>query len=91
MKLALAWNRCDVARNKILTSDTRNEWQKPGNHQVLYDSLFLALLQDKKDFVQLFIDNGVDLKRFLTLSRLRDLYEEVRLYTQFYSVFMSTL
>ena len=44
---------------------------------MLYDALFTALLQDKMDFVQLFIDNGVDLKRFLTYRRLRDLYDDV--------------
>ena len=46
MKLALAWNRCDVARSKIMTVENRNEWQKPDNNAILYESLFLALTGD---------------------------------------------
>ena len=43
----------------------------------LDDAMFTALVQDRTDFVQLFLDNGVDLKRFLTIRRLRDLYDDV--------------
>ena len=43
----------------------------------LYEAMFTALVQDRMDFVQLFIDNGVDLKRFLTVRKLRDLYDDV--------------
>ena len=43
----------------------------------LYETMFTALVQDRVDFVQLFMDNGVDLKRFLTVQRLRDLYDDV--------------
>ena len=39
--------------------------------------MFTALVQDRVDFVQLFIDSGVDLKRLLTTRRLRDLYDDV--------------
>ena len=39
--------------------------------------MFTALVQDRVDFVQLFLDNGVDPKRFLTIVRLRDLYDDV--------------
>ncbi len=43
----------------------------------LYEAMFTALVQDRVDFVQLFIDSGVDLKRLLTVRRLRDLYDDV--------------
>ena len=54
------------------------QWQKRENSEMLNDALFTALTQDKVDFAQLLIDNGVDLRRFLTKLRLRDLYAEVR-------------
>jgi hypothetical protein len=36
-----------------------------------------ALVTDKADFVQLFLDNGVNLKRFLTVRTLWHIYSEV--------------
>ena len=33
-----------------------------------------ALVQDRADFVELFLDNGVDLKKFLTAKTLWNLY-----------------
>lgn len=36
--------------------------------------MFDALVKGKQHFVQLFIDNGAQLNRFLTIKRLRDLY-----------------
>lgn len=43
----------------------------------LYEAMFTALVQDRIDFVQLFLDCGVDLKRFLTKLNLRELYDDV--------------
>ena len=45
--------------------------------ELLYEALFTALVHDKVDFVQLFLDSGVELKKFLTCKRLRDLYDDV--------------
>ena len=39
-----------------------------------YDLLELALVENKPDFVNLLLDNEVDLLNFLTLNRLNDLY-----------------
>ena len=39
--------------------------------------MFKALVENKADFVRLFLDNGVDMQRFLTKQNLRDLYEKV--------------
>jgi hypothetical protein len=44
---------------------------------VLNRILFDALVQDKHEFAFLIIDSGIDLGRFLTIGRLRDLYEAV--------------
>lgn len=43
----------------------------------LYDAMFVALVQDKPDFVQLFLDNGVELKKFLNIKTLWKLYLSV--------------
>ncbi len=39
--------------------------------------MFEALVQDRVDFVQLFIDSGVNFKKFLSVRRCRDLYDKV--------------
>ncbi|XP_076450410.1 transient receptor potential cation channel subfamily M member-like 2 [Babylonia areolata] len=70
LALALAWNRCDIARQEIFTPENRHSWQRVD----LYDAMFTALVQNRADFVQLFLDNGVDLKRFLTTRTLWNLY-----------------
>ena len=43
--------------------------------------MFTALVQDRVDFVKLFLDNGVELKRFLTVKRLYHLYNEASLHS----------
>ena len=45
--------------------------------QALYEAMFTAMVQNRVDFVQLFLDNGVELKEFLNVRRLRELYDEV--------------
>ena len=83
LNLALAWNRCDVARTRILDPENRAGWQDQISGSLGEELLFDALLQDKIDFVQLLIDNGVELKRFLTAERLEMLYRNVRLWYWF--------
>ena len=36
-----------------------------------------ALIENKVDFVQLFLDSGLKLAKFLTVGRLEDLYQGV--------------
>lgn len=74
LNLALAWNRCDIARQQIFTSENRQKWKS--QIKDLYDAMFTALVQDKPEFVQLFLDNGVDIKKFLTIGTLLNLYYE---------------
>jgi hypothetical protein len=38
-----------------------------------------ALIENKVEFVQLFLDSGVKLSKFLTVGRLEDLYQGVSL------------
>lgn len=38
-----------------------------------------ALVMDRVDFVKLLIENGVSMHRFLTISRLEELYNTVTL------------
>ncbi|KAI8729644.1 transient receptor potential cation channel subfamily M member 2 [Biomphalaria glabrata] len=70
LALALAWRRCDVAQQQIFTSENRSQWTP----DVLNNAMFTALVQDQTDFVQLLLDNGVDIKKFLTLETLWNLY-----------------
>ena len=40
--------------------------------------MFEAILNDKADFVKLFMENGVSLSDFLTVERLLEFYNNVR-------------
>uniref|UniRef100_A0A0N4ZFJ0 LSDAT_euk domain-containing protein n=1 Tax=Parastrongyloides trichosuri TaxID=131310 RepID=A0A0N4ZFJ0_PARTI len=66
--LALSWNRVDIARNHIF------EKNKEFSSSVLYSILMDALLFERVDFVKLLFENGVNLSKFLTISRLEVLY-----------------
>lgn len=68
LKLAVAWNRVDIAKSDIFNGDV--EWKACDLEEVMMD----ALINDKPDFVRLFVDNGVNLGEFLTYGRLQELY-----------------
>ncbi|KAM6980492.1 transient receptor potential cation channel subfamily M member 5 [Aplochiton taeniatus] len=68
LKLAVAWNRVDIAKSDIFNGDV--EWTACDLEEVMMD----ALVNDKPDFVRLFVDNGVNLGEFLTYGRLQELY-----------------
>ncbi|XP_021379559.1 transient receptor potential cation channel subfamily M member 1-like [Mizuhopecten yessoensis] len=69
LSLALAWNRSDVARNTIFSSSKKTIFGAS-----LHDAMTTALIQNKKTFVKLFLENGVELKDFLTVKNLWNLY-----------------
>ncbi|KAJ1179039.1 hypothetical protein NDU88_004278 [Pleurodeles waltl] len=71
LKLAVAWNRVDIAKSEIFNGDV--EWKPCDLEEVLMD----ALVNDKPEFVKLFIDNGANMYDFLTYGRLQDLYSSV--------------
>ncbi|CAL1536039.1 unnamed protein product, partial [Lymnaea stagnalis] len=66
LKLALAWNRIDMAKSEIFTDE--RTWP---------DVMLSAIKLNRVDFVELFLDNGVVLKDFLTIKRLLTLYNSV--------------
>ncbi|XP_066291309.1 transient receptor potential cation channel subfamily M member-like 2 isoform X2 [Branchiostoma lanceolatum] len=73
LQLALAWNRSDIARQEIFTAENRKEWQQIN----MPSAMETALKLDKVEFVKLLLDHGVELCKFLTVRRLRDLYDDV--------------
>lgn len=74
LSLSLAWNKPDFARTEILTSEAN---YRALSGDKLYDPLFRSLINDQHQFVQLFLDCGVDLHKFITPTRMKNLYKEV--------------
>ncbi|KAK2532000.1 Trpm8, partial [Columba livia] len=68
LKLLLEWNQLDLASDEIFTND-RN-WESAD----LQDVMFTALVKDRPKFVRLFLENGLNLRKFLTTEVLRQLY-----------------
>uniref|UniRef100_A0A915PI99 TRPM SLOG domain-containing protein n=1 Tax=Setaria digitata TaxID=48799 RepID=A0A915PI99_9BILA len=68
LALTLVWNRVDIARSDIFISN--QSW----NPHLLYNAMMEALALDRVDFVKLLLENGVSMKKFLTISRLEQLY-----------------
>ncbi|NWX55265.1 TRPM5 protein, partial [Promerops cafer] len=68
LKLAVAWNRVDIAKSEIFNGDV--EWKSCDLEEAMMD----ALVNNKLEFVKLFIDNGANIHEFLTYSRLERLY-----------------
>ncbi|XP_027441126.1 transient receptor potential cation channel subfamily M member 2 isoform X2 [Zalophus californianus] len=71
LKLAVAWNRVDIARSEIF-SDER-QWKPSELHPVM----MAALISNKPEFVKLFLENGVRLKEFVTWDTLLYLYQHL--------------
>ncbi|XP_074086912.1 transient receptor potential cation channel subfamily M member 5 [Macrotis lagotis] len=71
LKLAVAWNRIDIAKSEIFSGDV--EWKSGDLEEVMMD----ALVNDKPEFVRLFVDNGASVPDFLTYGRLQELYQTV--------------
>ncbi|KFV62652.1 Transient receptor potential cation channel subfamily M member 8 [Dryobates pubescens] len=68
LKLLLEWNQLDLASDEIFTND-RN-WESAD----LQDVMFTAIVKDRPKFVRLFLENGLNLRKFLTTEVLRELY-----------------
>ena len=71
LRLALKWNRIDIAKNFILTDENK---AKMGS---LDNLMYTAIKDDRFEFVDLFLENGFSLKSFLTFRVLLKLYNEV--------------
>lgn len=68
LSLALTWNRVDIAQSEIFVYG--QEW----GHGALDEAMMQALEHDRIDFVKLLLENGVSMKKFLTIPRLEELY-----------------
>ncbi|XP_067431535.1 transient receptor potential cation channel subfamily M member 4-like isoform X2 [Thunnus thynnus] len=71
LKLAVTWNRVDIAKSELFNGDI--QWR----YEDLEDSMTDALINDKPQFVRLFIENGLNILDYLTYSRLESLYRSV--------------
>ena len=68
LKLALQWDRFDIAKLDIFTGD-----------EIIKESEFtklmkMAMINDNPQFVELFLENGFDLNSFLTVAQLLEFY-----------------
>ncbi|CAH0550311.1 unnamed protein product [Brassicogethes aeneus] len=68
LSLALTWNRADIARSEIFVYG--QEWPQGA----LEEAMMKALEHDRCDFVKLLLENGVSMRKFLTIPRLENLY-----------------
>ncbi|XP_076821164.1 transient receptor potential cation channel subfamily M member-like 2 [Clavelina lepadiformis] len=68
LELALSWDRCDIARNDILTDDAV---VSPVDIWTFFKT---ALHKDQTDFIDLFLDWGLDVEDYLKLPELQELY-----------------
>ncbi|XP_027891969.1 transient receptor potential cation channel subfamily M member 4-like isoform X1 [Xiphophorus couchianus] len=68
LKLAVAWNRVDIAKSELFNGDI--QWR----YQDLKESMSDVLINDKPQFVQLFTENGLNITEYLTYGRLEQLY-----------------
>ncbi|KAL8563213.1 hypothetical protein ACOMHN_053960 [Nucella lapillus] len=75
LKLALAWNRIDIAKSAIFCDDRPQPLSIDA--ESLYEMMMSAIKLNRVDFVELFLDNGVSLREFLTVRRLLRLYNEI--------------
>ncbi|XP_043854484.1 transient receptor potential cation channel subfamily M member 4 isoform X2 [Dromiciops gliroides] len=68
LRLAVAWNRVDIAQNEILRGDI--QWRSTHLEASLQD----ALVNDRPEFVRLLVSRGLSLGHFLSPARLAQLY-----------------
>jgi hypothetical protein len=74
LKLALQWNRSDIAKSDIFTGE---EEFKPYQLATLME---MALIQNKPEFIELLLETGLNLKSFLTIRRLCFLYNSNKVF-----------
>ncbi|XP_034641644.1 transient receptor potential cation channel subfamily M member 8 [Trachemys scripta elegans] len=68
LQLLLEWNQLDLASDEIFTNDRR--WESAD----LQDVMFIALIKDRPKFVRLFLENGLNLRKFLSKEVLTELF-----------------
>ncbi|WAR20827.1 TRPM3-like protein [Mya arenaria] len=80
LKLALAWDRSDIAQEEIFREDIL--W----NAESLQGVLTEALTTHKVQFVQLILHQGIVMKEYLTYEVLEKLYESVPKHNYLYKI-----
>ncbi|XP_062389510.1 transient receptor potential cation channel subfamily M member 2-like [Sardina pilchardus] len=69
LKLAMNWNRVDIAEREIFTAES--QWQSSD----LHNAMCFALVSNKAAFVRLLLKNGVSIPQFLSKDeKLHELY-----------------
>uniref|UniRef100_A0A8C4ZHW1 Transient receptor potential cation channel, subfamily M, member 4a n=1 Tax=Gadus morhua TaxID=8049 RepID=A0A8C4ZHW1_GADMO len=71
LKLAVAWNRVDIAKSELFNGSIR--WK----HSDLEDSMTDALVNNKPEFVRLFTENGLCILDYLNYGKLEFLYSSL--------------
>ncbi|XP_052803928.1 transient receptor potential cation channel subfamily M member-like 2 isoform X2 [Mya arenaria] len=72
LKLALAWNRIDVAKSDIFRDDMK--WPTLDDSD---DVIFSAILLNRVDLIKLFLDHSENLNELLTKDKLRMLFNKI--------------
>ncbi|XP_053532757.1 transient receptor potential cation channel subfamily M member 4a isoform X1 [Ictalurus punctatus] len=85
LKLAVAWNRVDIAKSELFNGDI--QWK----YDDLEDSMTDALVNDKPQFVRLFTENGLNILQYLTYERLEMLYQSLCSNTLAYTLLQTWL
>ncbi|XP_071824925.1 transient receptor potential cation channel subfamily M member-like 2 isoform X3 [Apostichopus japonicus] len=80
LQLALVWNRVDVAQREIFTDD--RDWKKGD----LHNSVRYAIEHNLTSFLDLFMENGLSMKDYLTDAELTVLYNKVKSTTLLYEL-----
>ncbi|KAM4869434.1 LOW QUALITY PROTEIN: transient receptor potential cation channel subfamily M member 8-like [Urocitellus parryii] len=68
LKLLLEWNQLELAIDEIFTND--RQWESADLQEVM----FTALIKDRPKFFLLFLENGLNLQKFLTNDVLTELF-----------------
>ncbi|KAI4872623.1 hypothetical protein NFI96_024587 [Prochilodus magdalenae] len=85
LKLAVAWNRVDIAKSELFNGDIQWEYDD------LQESMTDALVNNKPQFVRLFTENGLNILEYLTYERLQSLYQSLSDDTLAYSLLQKWL
>lgn len=68
MRFALTWDRFDIAKMFILTGEEEFTFRE------LSYLMEAALIENKPKFVEFILENGLNLRSFMTNARLKYLY-----------------
>ncbi|KAM9456871.1 transient receptor potential cation channel subfamily M member 4a isoform 2-T2 [Clarias gariepinus] len=85
LKLAVAWNRVDIAKSELFNGDI--QWK----YDDLEASMTDALVNDKPQFIRLFTENGLNILEYLTYERLESLYQSLPTSTLTYTLLQTLL